>query len=153
MREAERVGELVQPFTLQEKMTLIERLALNIMPPMLLGLAESYVLAEAELARPYLYVVCRRVRLAIALPAVQTDADGQPYDYDTLVLHLAHWIDRRSPDVSLVEVIDHLPGVTLHRPTDCIIRDGYLFISDGGGDQQKNRLHVWTISAPASAEP
>ncbi len=34
------------------------------------------------------------MRLAVALTEERIDADGQPYDYDTLVLYLAHFYER-----------------------------------------------------------
>lgn len=145
MRESERMIEMVRPFSLSEKLALVERLALPFAPPMLLGLAESYVLSEAEIERPHLYVICRRIRLAYALPGVELDDQQQPYDYDTQVIYLAHWFDRRSEEVSLIEALDSLPDAPLYRPMDCIIHGSYLFISDGGGTMQNNRIHIWQI--------
>jgi hypothetical protein len=143
MRESDRITDILQPLTLMEKMSLVKRLALPIAPPALLGLAESYVLAEAELQRPYLYVVCRRVRIAYALPAVQMDAAQHPYDYDTMVVYAAHLVDRRAEIPGLPD--ETLPGIDLYRPMDCIISQGYLFVADGGGEIQNNRIHIWRI--------
>lgn len=112
MREPERIAELVRPLTIQTKMTLIERLKLNIMPPMLLGIAESYVLAEAPLMSPDVFMVCRRLRLAYILTQVKADADHQPYDYDTLVLYIAHDYNPSIDDeIPPERALAGLPGV------------------------------------------
>ena len=72
-----RLLDLVRVLSIDEKMAVIDKFKLNIIPPMLIGVAESYVLAEAELQRPNLYFVCRRMRLAIALPEEWLDDEGQ----------------------------------------------------------------------------
>lgn len=145
LRELERITDVVRPFSLQEKMKMVERLELSIIPPLLLGLAESYVLAEAELQRPSLYVVCRRVRMAYVLPTAQRDENGQLYDYDTHVLYIAHLFDREQEEVSLLDSLKSLPGTDLYRPMDCLVAQNYLFIADGGGATHHNRIHVWHI--------
>lgn len=152
IRESERVGEMVQPLLIQEKMALIKRLELNIAPMLLLGLAESYVLAEAEIQRPYLYIVCRRIRLAYALPEPAYDQEQQPYDYDTIVVYLAHWVDRRNDqEPALIDLINNLPGVVLHRPMDCLVHDDYLFVADGGGANRTSQIHIWQIQRSVDA--
>ncbi|MBC8170673.1 MAG: hypothetical protein H7X77_03340 [Anaerolineae bacterium] len=148
-RESERINDMVQPLAVQEKIALIKRLDLNIAPMLLLGLAESYVLAEAEIQRPYLYIVCRRIRLAYVLAEPARDADRQLYDYDTLVVYLAHWVDRRSDhEPALIDLINSLPGVELYRPMDCLIHNDYLFIADGGGANRTSQIHIWQIQRP-----
>jgi len=145
LREPERIAELVRPLTFQTKMTMIERLKLKMSPPMLLGVAESYVLAET-LISPDIFMVCRRLRLAYALSQPQFDSDHQPYDYDTLVLHIAHDYNPRTDDeISPDRALAGLPGVQLRRPMDCIVRDQHLFIADGSLDEQVNAIHVWRI--------
>ena len=52
LRGPERLDDLVRPFSIPEKIALIHVLELDILPPMLLGLAESYVLAESPLIHP-----------------------------------------------------------------------------------------------------
>jgi hypothetical protein len=145
LREDDRITDVVHPFSVGEKMTLVQQLGLSIMPPQLLGIAESYVLAEAELQRPYRYVVCRRVRLAYALPNPQLDENGQSYDYDTYILYIAHLFDRRNEEVSFIESLQSLPEADLYRPMDCLITKNYLFVADGGGETRNNRIHMWKI--------
>jgi hypothetical protein len=149
LRGPERLLDLVRTLSIQEKMTAIERLKLDTPPPLLFGLAESYVLAEAPVDEPNLYVICRRIRLAYGLPQEQQDSDGQPYDYDTLVVYTAHFYDRSQElDPSLDYVLAGLPGVSLHRPMDCQIAGGHLFVADGGGDSRLNAVHIWRIELP-----
>ncbi len=51
MRAPERTLDLVRPLSIQEKMALIDRFRLDVPPPLLLGIAESYVLAETPIMR------------------------------------------------------------------------------------------------------
>lgn len=140
-REDERVQEMVRPLSIQTKMALVERLNLDIFPPLILGLAESYVISEAEIQAD-LYVVCRRIRIAYALAH---DPD-RSYDYDTIEFHAAHIFDPETQDeLSVGEVFDGLPGVQLHNPTDCIVAHDHLFIADGGGNLRANQIHIWRI--------
>lgn len=146
LREPERIAELVRPLTIQAKITLIEHLRLNIMPPMLLGIAESYVLAEAPLPTPDTFMVCRRLRLACGLPQPKYDADHQPYDYDTLVLYITHDYNPRIDDeIPPERALAGLPGIRLQRPMDCIVYDQHLFIADGGTTEQVSAIHLWRI--------
>ena len=82
LREYERVGDLMRPLSVPTRMTLGQRF--GIAPPMLLGITESRVLAEALMTPPDLYFVCRRIRIAYALSQPQFDADHQPFDYDSI---------------------------------------------------------------------
>lgn len=144
LRESERIAETVRPLTLQTKLALIERLHLKIPPSMLLGIAESYVLAEAVMLPPDIFMVCRRLRLAFALPQVQYDNNYQPYDYDTLVVYGAHDYNPHIDDeIPPEHALAGLPGTSLRRPMDCIIRDHYLFIADGGINDQVSAVHIW----------
>lgn len=153
LRGPERVFELVRGINMQDKMALIQRFNLPVTPPMILGLAESYVLAEAPLLYPNVFVVCRRARIAYALAEEQLDADQQPYDYDTLVVYTAHIFDRtRDSDVLLTEPHESFPDVTLRRPMDCMIAHHHLFIADGGDDDHPNAVHIWQIHEPPQAD-
>lgn len=146
LRGPERLDDLVRPFSIPEKITLVNRLELNVVPPMLLGLAESYVLAEAPINPPNEFIVCRRLRLAYSLPEEQEDATGTPYDYDTLLLYVAHLFDRAAEqEPPLSEVILGLAGIRLYRPMDCLISQGFLFLADGGSADRQSAVHIWRI--------
>lgn len=147
MREAERTLDMVQPLGIEDKMMLTQRLGLNIAPPMLLGIADSYVLAEARIVRPALYFVCRRLRLAVALPDVRLDDEGQPYDYETRALHLAHFYDCNE-EPRFRDGLAALTDVPLHRPMDCLLMDDHLYIADGGAGDRPSAIHVWQIELP-----
>ncbi len=153
MRETERVGDVVRELTLSEKMLVAERLNLSVPPPMILGLAESYVFSEAAIVYPRWFMVCRRLRVAYRLPEMAYDDDQQPYDYDSRVLYVAHLYDKNAlRELTLGEIVDNLPEVTLHRPTDCIAAFGHLIMADSGGASRKNRVHVWQIIAPPKVD-
>jgi hypothetical protein len=150
LRAPERIADLVQPLTLADKMAVIARLKLDLVPPSLLGVAESYALAEARLQPPSLFLVCRRIRLAYALPAAQIDPDGLPYDYDTLILHVAHLYDQTWDETpSLPALLDTFDGARLHRPMDCLMAGDTLLIADGGADERLSAVHVWQIERNA----
>ena len=131
LRGPERPLDLVRPLSIDEKMALIAKFKLDLIPPLLLGIAESYVLAEAELRRPDLYFVCRRVRLAIALPETRLDEDNQPYDYETHVIYLAHFYDCEQ-EPRFIDLLSDLTRRPAHRPMDCLLLDEHLCIADGG---------------------
>ena len=146
LRDPERIADVVQPIAIPDKMRLVGAYRLPTTPPMLLGLAESFVLAEAPLQLPHLFVVCRRVRLAYALPSPSVDADDRPYDYDTVVLYAAHVYDRtRQPDSLMPDADASLPGVALHRPMDCLTRADRLYVADGGDETRLACIHCWQI--------
>lgn len=155
LRAPERTLDLVRSLTLPEKMALIERFRLDVPPPLLLGIADSYVLAETPIHAPELYFVCRRVRLAIALTEEQIDADGQPYDYDTQVIYLAHFY-QRDQEPELTDVLADLNALPLHRPMDCLLVKDRLFIADGGAGDRLSAIHVWQLDLrddePSEAE-
>jgi hypothetical protein len=151
LREADRAADLVQPLTNPDKLVLAMHLGNGIQSPQILGIAESYVLAEARLAST-LYFVCRRLRIAYALPQPAQDSEGLRYDYDTQSVYLAHGLDLHDQtETSLESLLTGLPEVKLFRPMDCILCRDHLFIADGGSAQtpdQAERLshiHVWQI--------
>jgi hypothetical protein len=153
LRDLERVADIVRPLEVATKFRIARQLNLAIPPALLLGLAESYVIAEAELIRPTDYLVCRRLRLAYALPEIQRDANGTPYDYDTLVVYIAHPYRREMGHEAPVEtVFAGLPGVQLNRPMDVILVDGHLFIADGGAGNIPARIHTWQVEYTADAD-
>ncbi len=145
LREPERVLDLVKPLTFPEKMLLHQHYALDA-PPLLLGLAESYVMAEAALDGSW-FVVCRRIRVATALPQPQIDADGATYDYDTRVLYLAHLFDRDDDEPpTLLEPDADLVSPTLKRPMDCLIADDRLYVADGGEGERLSAIHIFQLA-------
>ncbi len=147
LRVPERTLDLVRPLSVPEKMALVNQLQLDVLPPLLLGVAESYVLAETLISAPTLYFVCRRVRLAVALSEEHSDADGQPYDYDTLVFYLAHFYERdQEPEWS--DILAQRAAVGLRRPMDCVLVKDRLFIADGGDDDHLSAVHVWQLDLP-----
>jgi hypothetical protein len=142
----ERLLDLVRPLSIQDKMALASRFSLSIPPPLIFGLAESYVLSEAALVHPDVYVVCRRLRIAYGLAQEQLDADQEPYDYDTMVLYAAHIFDRAQQyEPSIADMQDALPEAALKRPMDCLICNGHLFVADGGSEERLSAVHVWQI--------
>lgn len=149
-RELERISDLVRPLTLDEKLAALRRLQLDVPPPYLLGLAESYVLAECAVVRPNLYFVCRRVRLAFALPEQRLDADGQPYDYDTQVFYAAHFQDCTQEPV-FTDLLSDLTDTPLHRPMDCLLLGDRLYIADGGAGERLSAIHVWRLELPSAS--
>ncbi len=150
LHEPERIAELVRPLSLPAKMQVIETLQLDIVPPLLFGVAESTVLAEATLT-PETTLVCRRLRLAYRLAQVQYDEDKQPYDYDTLILHVVHPYSPAIHDHEMppLEVFAGLPGVMLYRPMDCLIFGDYVVVAEGGDPDYPAQIHVWRESTSA----
>ncbi len=142
MRVNERLSDLVQPLSIADKMALSGRLKLQ--PMQVVGVAESYVLAEIELIHPHLFLTCRRIRFAYALPAEQIDADGEPYDYDTLVIYALHLFDLTlEEERPLSTVLNDLPG--LSRPMDCLLHDNWLYIAEGGSAERSSSIQVWRV--------
>jgi len=146
IRALERIDQLVRPFTLQDKIHLSTHPLLDLPAPHILGLAESYVLSEAHTAMSGLYLVCRRLRIAYLVIPPGVDEQGEAYDYDTRVLHIAHFAARTpSLDESLIDQMQPLPGIVPTRPMDCVISGDHLFIADGGGDTRLSAVHVWRL--------
>ncbi len=144
LREPERIQEMVRPLTVATRIQIVEQLDLEMQPSQLLGIAESTVIAEALLP-PVL--VCRRLRLAYALTTQQLDSNDQPYDYDTLVLYVAHLYENDDFELPAATVFAGLPGVTLRRPMDCLVYNGYLLVADGAIAQRRCQIHVWQITS------
>lgn len=145
MREPERLQDSLYPLSIGLKMALIEKFALPIISPTLLGVAESYVISEADVLSGGLTVVCRRLRLAYTLPEVRYDTQHIPYDYDTLTLHLAHLININDDDLLTEDHLVSLPGVHLNRPLDCARVADHLFIADGGTTEHPSAVRIWQM--------
>ena len=148
MRQEERISEAVQSLSIADKMRLSPRLGGQIIAPMILGIVESRVLSQA-LLQPGLHCVCRRIRVAWALPEVRHDEQG-PYDYDCVTFYVAH-LDDEQTDAPLPQDLDGLAGQALFRPQDCISHAGRLYIADAGVGLQPNRLHAWDLLKPDEA--
>ena len=91
--------------------------------------------------------VCRRVRLAIALPEARLDDEGQPYDYETQVIYLAHFYDceRGAALPRLPRRPDRRPAL----PTDGLPADGRSSVHRRGGDAGRlSAIHVGRSNAP-----
>lgn len=145
---AERIQETTRPLSISTKMALVKQLGLNIMPPMVLGVAESYVLSETVIKPPDLYLVCRRIRIAYALPALKVDPGNMAYDYDTLAMYIVHFYEAKTYDyeVAIDEALAGLPDVELRRPMSCMCVDKYLFIAEGGTETTYSTVHIWEIT-------
>lgn len=141
LRESDRLADLVEPLTIMQKMTLIEQLGLNIPPPLLMGIAESRV-HSAVMITPACVFVCRTVRLAVALPASQTDETGLIYDYDTIPLYLGHIDDPDNP-TDLVELVSR--PMVWRRPLECLVNAGHLFVLDVPEDGDSPAVHIQAI--------
>jgi len=141
MREEERVMDMAQPLSIAEKMTLT-RLGL---PGPILGLAESYTLAEAHLTERD-WVLIRRLRVAFTVP-LQID-EPEPYDYDTLEIYIAQWFDAAAAATDAATDAAPLNQGLLalgNRPMDAQVRDGFLFIADAGEAPRPGALHIFEI--------
>lgn len=148
LREAERLSDWAQPLPIADKMRLIQTLGLNISAMQLFGIIESAVLSSVALRDDW-FVVCRRMRLAIALPKIHTDADGLPYDYDSHILQTAHlYHDSWAESVPVEHVLSGIGGVRLNHVYDCIVYENQLYISQSCGDDKNNTIHRWSIEYP-----
>ena len=145
IRENDRILDAVHPLTVAEKMALTSAFKLAIPLPRLLGLAESAVLAEANLPGSAVYMVCRRLRITYALGSVQYDADKLPYDYDSLTVHLIHCDDEADDEPDLVNGLGLFPEAHLKRPMDCMVWQNWLVVADGGTEAAASAIHVWKI--------
>lgn len=152
-RELERVDAVVQPLSIGEKIAVAQHLGLAV-PPLLIGLAESYVLAETQIVPPGQFVVCRRLRYAYALDPAQVDASGIPIDYDSGVVYVVQSIDLDDDaEQPISDSLGHFGGVDLHRPMDCLLVGDRLYVADGG-DPAADRLaqiHVWQVQGIPAA--
>lgn len=145
LRGPERLHEMVQELPIMEKMALAAALFPDVAPPALPGLVESHVLAEAA-AAPDLLLICRRLRLAHVLPQPRQDDDGLPYDYDTLLAHVVQLYEPAADRASYpAGGVNHLCGLLLHAPMDCMVHLGHLIVVDGGRDEQPAQVHIWRL--------
>jgi len=153
LREADRVDAVVKPISIAEKVMLAQRLQLPVAAPAVLGLAESYVLAEADVIRKEWMVVCRRLRFAYALPTTAIDDEGLPYDYDTRVLHVVHAVQRGEEEKAAAAWKDGLPNIEFYRPMDCEIVGDHLYIADAGDESARRVSRVVVIEIERAEKP
>ncbi len=143
--EEERIRDVARPLTMQAKIQITQQLNLSIAAPMILGITESYVISEARL-NSSLFVVCRRIQIAYALMSMQSDPNGNIYNYDSLRLNVAHLYSLDMENEVPVDVaLQGLPGHYLNNPLDCLIHKDQLWIADGGTSQAKSAIRVWEI--------
>lgn len=149
LRETERITDTVRALSPAEKMTFAAYFNLTPPVPTLLGIAESSVTAEAEIIPGKWHVMCRRIRLAYALPEVRYDDMGYPFDYDTVTVYAAHDYDPAlgsSADMlSFAELPAIFHGIRLRRPMDCLFYGGFLVVADGGGPDVPSQVHFWKL--------
>lgn len=137
LREEERVADMAKPLTIPEKMALT-RLGI---PSPILGLAESYVLAEAPITER-LSVTVRRLRVAFAVPPNE-DENGDAYNYDSLPIYLAQWFDTESDEAPLDQGVIAIGT----RPMDVQFNGRRLFIADGGEFPRHSALHIYEVAS------
>lgn len=146
LRETDRLDGWVEPIPIMEKMPLVPKLGLNITPMQLLGIAESTVLSTCHL-NDNISLVCRRVRLAYALPTPINDENGIPYDYDTHTLYLAHPYNNETDTAPpLQQCLQPIDSIHLHTPQDCLRHEDKLIILDCGNEETTVRLIIWQIN-------
>jgi len=146
LREADRINALVRPLTIMQKMPLIAHLGLSIAPMQLLGVAESRLLAQVVFPTGD-GILCRLLRFAYALPSVAQDADGLPYDYDTLPLYLIHAYDPQAEELPPIEeCLGDFAGINMSRPMDCVYHNGRLVVADAGDEDTSSQVIVFSQS-------
>lgn len=151
----DRVEEMLRPLQMEDKMLLVEDGLVPVdLPPSVLGLAQSYVASEVQLAPPGegggpLFLLSRRLRIAFRLPEPTVDATGARYDYDSTEISILQLYDPRDDEVPLGQTLlgERELGVTLNWPTDIVLRDGSLFVADSarGQDDVMSRVHIWQV--------
>ena len=148
LREAERLSDWAQSLAIADKLTLIQTLGLKINAMQLFGIIESAVLSSVHLRDDW-FIVCRRIRLAIALTQIQTDADGLRYDYDNHMLQTAHLYHASWAEFTPIhQVMRGVGGQFLRHVYDGTRHKNQLYIASGGGDDKNNTIHRWSIEYP-----
>lgn len=141
LREEEKVMEWVQPLAVMTKMPLLKALNLTIPPMMIFGIAESRVLSQT-FVDDTTQIVCRRIRLLRALPEIQQDKDGLPYDYDTISFSLLHTYNIETEDYpALHEAIQN--RAESQNPQDCLYIGNRLIVSNNSDGDNPNEIHIY----------
>lgn len=141
LREEEKVMEWVQPLAVMTKMPLLKALNLTIPPMMIFGIAESRVLSQT-FVDDKTQIVCRRIRLLRALPEIQQDNDGLPYDYDTISFSLLHTYNIETGECPLLhEAIQNQSES--QNPQDCLYIGNRLIVSNNSNGDNPNEIHIY----------
>lgn len=125
--EQTRILEWVRPLSITEKMGLVSRLKLAVLPPAILGIASSEALFSVELDTLW---VLRRLRVAYRVTA-------PTHDYDLLTLHVLHPEDEELLETPLID------GVQLYHPTAPIRHGKRLVVTEL---HEPVTAYGWTIA-------
>jgi hypothetical protein len=139
LREEDHLHDWIIPLTVVEKMPLLAALGWNLPPMMLLGIVESQVLSQAQIEEECL--LCRRLRLAFALPERHYDETGLAYDYDSRIVHLLHTYTEEITQILHKSL--SFAGEKLQRPMDILYHDSRLILAEGGEIGHNSRLVLW----------
>lgn len=142
LREEDRLLDLLPALPIADKLALAAYLGLP--TPSVLGLTESFVLAESPLTDPADLLVCRRLRAAVVVPR-QIGPDGLPFDYDTVEFHVLHPWTAAAEAPTLDTILAGLPGVPLVRPMDCLRLGNRLIVAEGGESGRLGTICVLAI--------
>ncbi|HYO88218.1 MAG TPA: hypothetical protein VER79_06185 [Candidatus Limnocylindrales bacterium] len=142
LRAEDRLLDVIQSISVADKVALAAQM--DVPMSALLGVAESYVLAECPLTGPTDMMVCRRLRIACAVPR-QLGVDGLPFDYEARELLLLHRFDLQAEVPPLETLLNELPGIALQRPMDCLRLGDRLIVADGGAAERPSAVCVITI--------
>jgi hypothetical protein len=151
LRATDRVSEWVQTLSIAEKMALIAQWGWSLAPMAVLGVVESHVYAQMTVA-PDTHWVVRRVRIAYALPAVEHDDAGLPYDYDSVPVFLFHRDHPAGDDApSLADLLADPDDTRLYTPQDGIYHADRLMLVDGGSASADVQARVLVFRLDARA--
>ncbi|MBL8146170.1 MAG: hypothetical protein JNL34_07280 [Anaerolineae bacterium] len=142
LREEDRLTDILHAISVADKFALAGWL--NLPPPAVLGVAESYVLAECPLAAPDDLLLCRRLRVAVAVPRQMGD-DGLPFDYETRAIFVLQRWTAGDDEPPLESALAGLGGVPLRRPMDCLRRGDRLYVAEGGETDQPSAISIIEI--------
>lgn len=150
LRAEEKVAEWVKALPMIEKMPLLQALKLTISPMMIFGIVESRVLSESYYSDTET-IICRRIQLLRALPEIQFDDDGLPYDYDTITFHVIQIYDHETEtSTPLHESIQHFSEIS--RPMDCIYYEDRLILANAGDSKNPAEVHIFQFQENPSQE-
>lgn len=138
----ERLDDVLHPLSIADKIELVEYMDWDIDPMQLMGIAESVVLSHARIPDEDAMIVCRRVRIAYRLTEPTRD-----YDYDSLDVYLLHDVYPDDDEIDLLDCLNDDDEVDLLRPMDCLFHDGYLYVADGGEDEDVSSIHIFAYHA------